>query len=180
MAFYKPNIDHIDKKFLFKANTHLSECDTEPGFNNEEKNTLYLLDVTYKGVPDFEVYIKDDGTPFTFSNGNKLTLKASYALYNKMSEARVKKDDHVEIVLTNWINPEGKKRTVWNVVIYAAATVPKVVNNVENGSKSVNIPISSGTLGITWGMCMNNATKIVIDKYNVGDAEGNVGVAEIV
>ena len=27
---------------------------------------------------------------------------------------------------------------------------------------------------------MNNATKIVIDKYNVGDAEGNGGVAEFV
>ena len=81
-----------------------------------------------------------------------------------MSEASVKKDDHVEIMLTDWTDPKGTKKTVWNVVIHDAATVPKVVNNVQNGSKSVNIPISSGTLGITWGMCINNATKLVIAR----------------
>jgi len=178
MAFFQPKKEHKDKPFLFQINTHLSECGTEPGYEN--RGTIYLLDVTYKGTAEYVAFTFDDGKPFTFTNGNKVTLKASEALYKKMSEASVKKDDHVEIMLTDWTDPKGTKKTVWNVVIHDATTVPKVVNNVQNGSKSVNIPISSGTLGITWGMCMNNATKIVIDKYNVGDAEGNGGVAEFV
>lgn len=178
MIFFQPKIEHKDKGFLFRLNKHLAECDTEPGY--EGKGVIYMLDVTYKGVADYVAYVKPDGEPFLFRTDNDLTLKASEALYKKMSEASVKKDDHVEIMLTNWTDPKGTKKTVWNVVIYDAATVPKVVNNVQNDSKSINIPISSGTLGITWGMCMNNATKIVIDKYNVGDAEGNGGVAEFV
>jgi len=42
----------------------------------------------------------------------------------------------------------------------------------EDTDKPVRI-VSNGSYGITWGMCMNNATKIVIDKYKVGDAEGS-------
>ena len=162
MAFFQPKKEHKDKPFLFQINTHLSECGTEPGYEN--RGTIYLLDVTYKGTAEYVAFTFDDGKPFTFTNGNKVTLKASEALYKKMSEASVKKDDHVEIMLTDWTDPKGTKKTVWNVVIHDAATVPKVVNNVQNGSKSVNIPISSGTLGITWGMCINNATKLVIAR----------------
>ena len=162
MAFFQPKKEHKDKPFLFQINTHLSECGTEPGYEN--RGTIYLLDVTYKGTAEYVAFTFDDGKPFTFTNGNKVTLKASEALYKKMSEASGKKDDHVEIMLTDWTDPKGTKKTVWNVVIHDAATVPKVVNNVQNGSKSVNIPISSGTLGITWGMCINNATKLVIAR----------------
>ena len=162
MIFFQPKIEHKDKGFLFRLNKHLAECDTEPGY--EGKGVIYMLDVTYKGVADYVAYVKPDGEPFLFRTDNDLTLKASEALYKKMSEASVKKDDHVEIMLTDWTDPKGTKKTVWNVVIHDAATVPKVVNNVQNGSKSVNIPISSGTLGITWGMCINNATKLVIAR----------------
>ena len=169
MAFFQPKKEHKDKPFLFQINTHLSECGTEPGYEN--RGTIYLLDVTYKGTAEYVAFTFDDGKPFTFTNGNKVTLKASEALYKKMSEASVKKDDHVEIMLTDWTDPKGTKKTVWNVVIHDAATVPKVVNNVQNGSGSVNIPMSNGSLGITWGMCINNATKLVIERGIDGNSD---------
>ena len=169
MAFFQPKKEHKDKPFLFQINTNLSDCGTEPGFDN--KGTIYLLDVTYKGTAEYVAFTFDDGKPFTFSNGNKVTLKASEALYSKMSEANVEKDDHVQINLTDWVDPKGVRKTVWNVDKQDAATVPSVVNNVQNGSKSVNIPISSGTLGITWGMCINNATKLVIERGIDGNSD---------
>lgn len=169
MAFFQPKKEHKDKPFLFQINTNLSDCGTEPGFDN--KGTIYLLDVTYKGTAEYVAFTFDDGKPFTFSNGNKVTLKASEALYSKMSEANVEKDDHVQINLTDWVDPKGVRKTVWNVDKQDAATVPSVVNNVQNGSGSVNIPMSNGSLGITWGMCINNATKLVIERGIDGNSD---------
>ena len=169
MAFFQPKKAHKDKPFLFQINTNLSDCGTEPGFDN--KGTIYLLDVTYKGTAEYVAFTFDDGKPFTFSNGNKVTLKASEALYSKMSEANVEKDDHVQINLTDWVDPKGVRKTVWNVDKQDAATVPSVVNNVQNGSGSVNIPMSNGSLGITWGMCINNATKLVIERGIDGNSD---------
>ena len=169
MAFFQPKKEHKDKPFLFQINTNLSDCGTEPGFDN--KGTIYLLDVTYKGTAEYVAFTFDDGKPFTFSNGNKVTLKASEALYSKMSEANVEKDDHVQINLTDWVDPKGVRKTVWNVDKQDAATVPSVVNNVQNGSRSVNIPMSNGSLGITWGMCINNATKLVIERGIDGNSD---------
>ena len=169
MAFFQPKKEHKDKPFLFQINTNLSDCGTEPGFDN--KGTIYLLDVTYKGTAEYVAFTFDYGKPFTFSNGNKVTLKASEALYSKMSEANVEKDDHVQINLTDWVDPKGVRKTVWNVDKQDAATVPSVVNNVQNGSGSVNIPMSNGSLGITWGMCINNATKLVIERGIDGNSD---------
>ena len=169
MAFFQPKKEHKDKPFLFQINTNLSDCGTEPGFDN--KGTIYLLDVTYKGTAEYVAFTFDDGKPFTFSNGNKVTLKASEALYSKMSEANVEKDDHIQINLTDWVDPKGVRKTVWNVDKQDAATVPSVVNNVQNGSGSVNIPMSNGSLGITWGMCINNATKLVIERGIDGNSD---------
>lgn len=169
MAFFQPKKEHKDKPFLFQINTHLSECGTEPGYEN--RGTIYLLDVTYKGTAEYVAFTFDDGKPFTFSNGNKVTLKASEALYSKMSEANVEKDDYVQINLTDWVDPKGVRKTVWNVDKQDAATVPSVVNNVQNGSGSVNIPMSNGSLGITWGMCINNATKLVIERGIDGNSD---------
>ena len=169
MAFFQPKKEHKDKPFLFQINTNLSDCGTEPGFDN--KGTIYLLDVTYKGTAEYVAFTFDDGKPFTFSNGNKVTLKASEALYSKMSEANVEKDDHVQINLTDWVDPKGVRKTVWNVDKQDAATVPSVLNNVQNGSGSVNIPMSNGSLGITWGMCINNATKLVIERGIDGNSD---------
>ena len=161
MAFFQPKKEHKDKPFLFQINTNLSDCGTEPGFDN--KGTIYLLDVTYKGTAEYVAFTFDDGKPFTFSNGNKVTLKASEALYSKMSEANVEKDDYVQINLTDWVDPKGVRKTVWNVDKQDAATVPSVVNNVQNGSGSVNIPIvDDRDMQIKWGMCLKEATNLSI------------------
>ena len=160
MIFFQPKKEHKDHPFLFQLNTELNECESEPGY--EGKGVVYMLDVTYRGVADYVSYIKKDGEPFLLRNSNALFLKTSEALYAKLSDARVAKGNYVKINLTEFTNPKGIIKTVWNVELQDAATVPQVVNNVQNGSKSVNIPISSGTLGVTWGMCINNATKIVI------------------
>ena len=111
---------------------------------------------------------------FQNSEGNWVELKIgkstdfefSGALYNKL--AGHKSGSTVQIMLKEMEGKNGKYAG-WTVTPMNGASEPS--NNAEKPPKSSVFPKTNTNYGITWGMCINNATQIVMKQGIDGNSD---------
>ena len=111
---------------------------------------------------------------FQNSEGNWVELKIgkstdfefSGALYNKL--AGHKSGSTVQIMLKEMEGKNGKYAG-WTVTPMNGSSEPS--NNAEKHPKSSVFPKTNTNYGITWGMCINNATQIVMKQGIDGNSD---------
>ena len=105
---------------------------------------------------------KDTQEWVTLKDGKSTDMEISEALYKQL--VKYDKGSKVQVMMKDI---EGKmgKFTGYDVKPLNGVASTDSVEVATDTPKAVNVPkkvITNGSLGITWGMCINNATKIVI------------------
>jgi len=166
MAFQIKKDLHFNKGIYLELLDDLTKAQVKTdNFNN----TKYIIpikhignDITEGGLKWFQD--KDTQDWVLLKDGKSTDMEISEALYKQL--VNYDKGSKVQVMMKEI---EGKmgKFTGYDVKALngvASTTTTEVSTNVP---KSVNVPkkvITNGSLGITWGMSINNATQLMIAK----------------
>ena len=134
--------------------------------NDRFGNTKYTLPIEMAGhdITDgsgVKWFKNSEGKWIELKLGKQTDFEFSDALYKKL--AGNSSGSTVQVMLKEMEGKQGK---------YAGWTVMPMSSGSTESSNKPQKAVSNGSLGITWGMCINNATQIAIKqgiKDNLGD-----------
>jgi len=134
--------------------------------NDRFGNTKYTLPIEMAGhdITDgsgVKWFKNAEGQWIELRLGKQTDFEFSDALYKKL--AGNPSGSTVQVMLKEMEGKQGK---------YAGWTVMPMSSGSTESSNKPQKAVSNGSLGITWGMCINNATQIAINqgiKDNLGD-----------
>ena len=135
--------------------------------NDRFGNTKYTLPIEMAGhdITDgsgVKWFKNAEGQWIELKLGKQTDFEFSDALYKKL--AGNPSGSTVQVMLKEMEGKQGK---------YAGWTVMPMSSGSTESSNKPQKAVSNGSLGITWGMCINNATQIAIkqgiDGMNLGD-----------
>tara|TARA_R100000773_G_scaffold21060_1_gene18724 strand:+ start:969 stop:1577 length:609 start_codon:yes stop_codon:yes gene_type:complete len=134
--------------------------------NDRFGNTKYTLPIEMAGhdITDgsgVKWFKNAEGQWIELRLGKQTDFEFSDALYKKL--AGNPSGSTVQVMLKEMEGKQGK---------YAGWTVMPMSSGSTESSNKPQKAVSNGSLGITWGMCINNATQIAIKqgiKDNLGD-----------
>jgi hypothetical protein len=135
--------------------------------NDRFGNTKYTLPIEMAGhdITDgsgVKWFKNAEGQWIELRLGKQTDFEFSDALYKKL--AGNPSGSTVQVMLKEMEGKQGK---------YAGWTVMPMSSGSTESSNKPQKAVSNGSLGITWGMCINNATQIAIkqgiDGMNLGD-----------
>lgn len=159
----------IKKDLHLNTGIYLKLLDDPTNAKTEEDkfgNTKYTLPIEMAGHD-----IQDGSGVKWFKNaeGKWIELKLGKQTYFEFSDALYKKlagnpsGSTVQVMLKEMEGKQGK---------YAGWTVMPMSSGSTESSNKPQKAVSNASLGITWGMCINNATQIAINqgiKDNLGE-----------
>jgi len=160
MAFQIKKDLHLNTGIYLKLLSDPTTAKVEKDIFDKERYTLPVEMVGHditdgSGVKWFQ---NDKGEWVELKIGKQTDFEFSGALYKKLVGNG--SGTTVEVMLKE-INGEKGTYAGWSVIPMSGGSHPLEVMN--KSKKPVN-----GSLGITWGMCMNNATQLVIKKMEDG------------
>jgi len=160
MAFQIKKDLHLNTGIYLKLLSDPTTAKVEKDMFDKERYTLPVEMVGHditdgSGVKWFQ---NDKGEWVELKIGKQTDFEFSGALYKKLVGNG--SGTTVEVMLKE-INGEKGTYAGWSVIPMSGGSHPL---EVMNKSKK---PVNS-SLGITWGMCMNNATQLVIKKMEDG------------
>tara|TARA_R100001463_G_scaffold65022_1_gene118185 strand:+ start:138 stop:746 length:609 start_codon:yes stop_codon:yes gene_type:complete len=160
MAFQIKKDLHLNTGIYLKLLSDPTTAKVEKDIFDKERYTLPVEMVGHditdgSGVKWFQ---NDKGEWIELKIGKQTDFEFSGALYKKLVGNG--SGTTVEVMLKE-INGEKGTYAGWSVIPMSGGSHPLEVMN--KSKKPVN-----GSLGITWGMCMNNATQLVIKKMEDG------------
>tara|TARA_R100000655_G_scaffold37874_2_gene72580 strand:+ start:5645 stop:6298 length:654 start_codon:yes stop_codon:yes gene_type:complete len=133
-------------------------------------NTKYIIPIKHIGNDStdgggLKWFQNDQGEWVTLKDGKTTDMEISEALYKKLVND-YSKGSKVQVTMTD---VEGKmgKFTGYNVKSLNGEISAGSSDVSTNGVKAVDMPkkvVTNGSLGITWGMSINNATQLMIAK----------------
>ena len=133
-------------------------------------NTKYIIPIKHIGndLTDgggLKWFQNDQGEWVTLKDGKTTDMEISEALYKKLVND-YSKGSKVQVTMTD---VEGKmgKFTGYNVKSLNGEISAGSSDISTNGVKAVDVPknvVTNSSLGITWGMSINNATQLMIAK----------------
>ena len=134
--------------------------------NDRFGNTKYTLPIEMAGhdITDgsgVKWFKNAEGQWIELRLGKQTDFEFSDALYKKL--AGNPSGSTVQVMLKEMEGKQGK---------YAGWTVMPMSSGSTESSNKPQKAVSNGSLGITWGMCINNATQIAINqgiKDNLGE-----------
>ena len=135
--------------------------------NDRFGNTKYTLPIEMAGhdITDgsgVKWFKNAEGQWIELRLGKQTDFEFSDALYKKL--AGNPSGSTVQVMLKEMEGKQGK---------YAGWTVMPMSSGMTESSNKPQKAVSNASLGITWGMCINNATQIAIkqgiDGMNLGD-----------
>lgn len=168
MAFQIKKDLHLNTGIYLKLLSDPTSAKVEKDMFDNERYTLPVEMIGHdltdgSGVKWFQ---NDKGEWIELKIGKQTDFEFSGALYKKL--VGNSSGTTVQVMLKE-INGEKGTYAGWSVTPMSGGNHP-----LEVLSKSKKV-VSSNSLGITWGMCMNNATKIAINKYDVSiDADDTI------
>ena len=159
----------IKKDLHLNTGIYLKLLDDPTNAKTEEDkfgNTKYTLPIEMAGhdITDgsgVKWFKNADGQWIELRLGKQTDFEFSDALYKKL--AGNPSGSTVQVMLKEMEGKQGK---------YAGWTVMPMSSGSTESSNKPQKAVSNGSLGITWGMCINNATQIAINqgiKDNLGD-----------
>ena len=156
MAFQIKKDLHLNTGIYLKLLSDPTSAKVEKDNFDNERYTLPVEMIGHdltdgSGVKWFQ---NDKGEWIELKIGKQTDFEFSGALYKKL--VGNSSGTTVQVMLKE-INGEKGTYAGWSVTPMSGGNHP-----LEVLSKSKKV-VSSNSLGITWGMCINNATKIVID-----------------
>lgn len=156
MAFQIKKDLHLNTGIYLKLLSDPTSAKVEKDMFDNERYTLPVEMIGHdltdgSGVKWFQ---NDKGEWIELKIGKQTDFEFSGALYKKL--VGNSSGTTVQVMLKE-INGEKGTYAGWSVTPMSGGNHPL---EVLNNPKKV---VSSNSLGITWGMCINNATKIVID-----------------
>lgn len=156
MAFQIKKDLHLNTGIYLKLLSDPTSAKVEKDMFDNERYTLPVEMIGHdltdgSGVKWFQ---NDKGEWIELKIGKQTDFEFSGALYKKL--VGNSSGTTVQVMLKE-INGEKGTYAGWSVTPMSGGNHP-----LEVLSKSKKV-VSSNSLGITWGMCINNATKIVID-----------------
>ena len=160
MAFQIKKDLHLNTGIYLKLLNDPTSAKVEKDMFDKERYTLPVEMVGHditdgSGVKWFQ---NDKGEWVELKIGKQTDFEFSGALYKKLVGNG--SGTTVEVMLKE-INGEKGTYAGWSVIPMSGGNHPLEVMN--KSKKPVN-----GSLGITWGMCINNATQLVIKKMEDG------------
>tara|TARA_R110002012_G_C11413652_1_gene587371 strand:- start:44 stop:691 length:648 start_codon:yes stop_codon:yes gene_type:complete len=140
-------------------------------------NTKYTIPIKHIGNDQTEggglKWFQDKDTQewVILKDGKSTDMEISEALYKQL--VNYDKGSKVQVTMKDI---EGKigKFTGYDVKPLNGVASGKTVK--EDTDKPVRI-VSNGSYGITWGMCMNNATQICINRWSIDGINKEVSIA---
>jgi len=161
MAFQIKKDLHLNTGIYLKLLSDPTSAKVEKDMFDKERYTLPVEmighDITDgSGVKWFQ---NDKGEWIELKIGKQTDFEFSGALYKKL--VGNSSGTTVQVMLKE-INGEKGTYAGWSVTPMSGGNHP-----LEVLSKSKKV-VSSNSLGITWGMCINNATQLVIKKMEDG------------
>lgn len=166
MAFQIKKDLHFNKGIYLELLDDLTNAQVK---TDNFDNTKYIIpikhignDITEGGLKWFQD--KDTGEWVTLKDGKSTDMEISEALYKQL--VNYDKGSKVQVMMKEI---EGKmgKFTGYDVKALNGVASTTTTEVAANGPKAVNVPkkvITNGSLGITWGMSINNATKLMIAR----------------
>ena len=160
MAFQIKKDLHLNTGIYLKLLNDPTTAKVEKDMFDKERYTLPVEMVGHditdgSGVKWFQ---NDKGEWVELKIGKQTDFEFSGALYKKLVGNG--SGTTVEVMLKE-INGDKGTYAGWSVIPMSGGNHPLEV--INKSKKPVN-----GSLGITWGMCMNNATQLVIKKMEDG------------
>jgi len=167
MAFFNLKDDdeykHIGIGIFWQFNDDPKNCKIENYEWNGKKEPKYKLSLKYKGTSSLDGCVRsfknNDGDWFYLKEGDDYEFTATEYLYGLLAE--YSKGDGVSITT----NKNGVKRDYVIKPLLGISSDDNTLN--EFADKGTDKPVkivSNGSLGITWGMSINNATQLMIAK----------------
>jgi hypothetical protein len=163
MAFQIKKDLHLNTGIYLKLLDDPTNAETE---EDNFGNTKYILPIEMAGhdITDgsgVKWFKNAEGNWIELKLGKQTDFEFSHALYKKL--VGNPSGSTVQVMLKEMEGKQGK---------YAGWTVmPMSSGNTESSNKPQKA-VSNASLGITWGMCINNATQIAINqgiKDNLGE-----------
>lgn len=160
----------IKKDLHLNTGIYLKLLDDPTNAKTEEDNfgnTKYILPIEMAGhdITDgsgVKWFKNAEGQWVELKLGKQTDFEFSDALYKKL--AGNPSGSTVQVMLKEMEGKQGK---------YAGWTVMPMSSGSTESSNKPQKAVSNASLGITWGMCINNATQIAIkqgiDGMNLGD-----------
>ena len=160
----------IKKELHLNTGIYLKLLDDPTNAETEEDNfgnTKYTLPIEMAGhdITDgsgVKWFKNAEGQWIELRLGKQTDFEFSDALYKKL--AGNPSGSTVQVMLKEMEGKQGK---------YAGWTVMPMSSGSTESSNKPQKAVSNASLGITWGMCINNATQIAIkqgiDGMNLGD-----------
>ena len=153
----------IKKDLHLNTGIYLKLLDDPTNAKTEEDNfgnTKYTLPIEMAGhdITDgsgVKWFKNAEGNWIELKLGKQTDFEFSGALYKKL--VGNPSGSTVQVMLKEMEGKQGK---------YAGWTVMPMSSGSTESSNKPQKAVSNGSLGITWGMCINNATKIVINENN--------------
>ena len=161
----------IKKDLHLNTGIYLKLLDDPTNAKTEEDNfgnTKYILPIEMAGhdITDgsgVKWFKNAEGNWIELKLGKQTDFEFSDALYKKLAGAFIS-GQTVQVMLKEMEGKQGK---------YAGWTVMPMSSGSTESSNKPQKAVSNASLGITWGMCINNATQIAIrqgiDGMNLGD-----------
>ncbi len=166
MAFQIKKDLHFNKGIYLELLDDLTNAQVK---TDNFDNTKYIIpikhignDITEGGLKWFQD--KDTGDWVTLKDGKSTDMEISEALYKQL--VNYDKGSKVQVMMKEI---EGKmgKFTGYDVKALNGVASTTTTEVSTDKPKAVNVPkkvITNGSLGITWGMSINNATQLMIAK----------------
>ena len=159
----------IKKDLHLNTGIYLKLLDDPTNAKTEEDNfgnTKYILPIEMAGhdITDgsgVKWFKNAEGNWIELKLGKQTDFEFSDALYKKL--AGNPSGSTVQVMLKEMEGKQGK---------YAGWTVMPMSSGSTESSNKPQKAVSNASLGITWGMCINNATQIAINqgiKDNLGE-----------
>jgi hypothetical protein len=159
----------IKKELHLNTGIYLKLLDDPTNAKTEEDNfgnTKYTLPIEMAGhdITDgsgVKWFKNAEGNWIELKLGKQTDFEFSGALYKKL--VGNPSGSTVQVMLKEMEGKQGK---------YAGWTVMPMSSGITESSNKPQKAVSNASLGITWGMCINNATQIAINqgiKDNLGE-----------
>lgn len=169
----------IKKDLHLNTGIYLKLLDDPTNAKTEEDkfgNTKYTLPIEMAGhdITDgsgVKWFKNAEGQWIELRLGKQTDFEFSDALYKKL--AGNPSGSTVQVMLKEMEGKQGKYAG-WTVMPMSSGA--QAVSDAQLAIKSQKT-VSNSSLGITWGMCMNNATQICINRWSIDGINKEVSIA---